>query len=382
MRELLKFSFLNLFRNKSRTALSLIAIVIGVSAIIALVSVVDGLFGEVQGALSQVQSIRVSQKNAPGPYGNLEIEWKNKLDGVQGVRAAVPIVVGVATSIDGEYSVFGQTQVIGVDFTSAQKLTASAVQLAVSAEISEGRDIRPGETGVVIIGKQTKKNLNKFLNQSIEINGKKFKIVGVFSSGSALINSGLVIPIEDARELFNVGSDRMNALFLEVNNPEQEKRVVEIINFRFSEDLSAVSASDLSEQFGDVLGSLRLLVAAVAGISAVVAGVGIINTMLMSVIERFREIGALKAVGWTNSNIMKMILFESIMIGVIGGFLGMVAGSAVAVLLHQTFGLTVAITPMLLLEAFSFAVLLGLVGGLYPAYIASKADPIESLRVE
>ena len=309
MRELLKFSFLNLFRNKSRTALSLIAIVIGVSAIIALVSVVDGLFGEVQGALSQVQSIRVSQKNAPGPYGNLEIEWKNKLDGVQGVRAAVPIVVGVATSIDGEYSVFGQTQVIGVDFTSAQKLTASAVQLAVSAEISEGRDIRPGETGVVIIGKQTKKNLNKFLNQSIEINGKKFKIVGVFSSGSALINSGLVIPIEDARELFNVGSDRMNALFLEVNNPEQEKRVVEIINFRFSEDLSAVSASDLSEQFGDVLGSLRLLVAAVAGISAVVAGVGIINTMLMSVIERFREIGALKAVGWTNSNIMKMILF-------------------------------------------------------------------------
>ena len=104
--------------------------------------------------------------------------------------------------------------------------------------------------------------------------------------------------------------------------------------------------------------------------------------MLMSVIERFREIGALKAVGWTNSNIMKMILFESIMIGVIGGFLGMVAGSAVAVLLHQTFGLTAAITPMLLLEAFSFAVLLGLVGGLYPAYIASKADPIESLRVE
>ena len=98
--------------------------------------------------------------------------------------------------------------------------------------------------------------------------------------------------------------------------------------------------------------------------------------------DRIKEIGALKAVGWTNSNIVKMVMYESLALGVVGGIVGLMVGFGIDVFLNSQFGLPYSITPMLLLEAFSFAVLLGLVGGLYPAYIASKADPIESLRVE
>ena len=155
-----------------------------------------------------------------------------------------------------------------------------------------------------------------------------------------------------------------------------------MINFRYGDDLEAFSLNDLSSQFGEILGSLRLLVGAVAAIAAIVAGVGIINTMLMSVIERFREIGALKAVGWTEGNILSMIMAESILIGITGGLIGLAGGSLIALLINSAFGLKVAISLGLLLQAFAFAISISLIAGIYPAYIASKMDPIDALRSE
>ena len=130
------------------------------------------------------------------------------------------------------------------------------------------------------------------------------------------------------------------------------------------------------------MGSLRLLVGAVAAIAAIVAGVGILNTMLMSVVERFKEIGALKAVGWTNNDIMKMILYESALIGIFGGILGILAGIFVAGSIESLAGLTTAVGVGLILQAFLFALFIGVFAGLYPAYAASKMDPVEALRAE
>jgi len=107
--------------------------------------------------------------------------------------------------------------------------------------------------------------------------------------------------------------------------------------------------------------------------------VGIVNTILMSIFERFSEIGALKAVGWTKFNIIKMIMLESLAIGIIGGILGLLMGFIADVLLNLIFGLGYSITPALVLQAFGFAVLLGLIAGIYPAYRAASLDPVAAI---
>ena len=249
-------------------------------------------------------------------------------------------------------------------------------------EIREGREIRSGESGVVVIGENLKKDFGKFLNQSIVINNKRLRIVGIYSSSSHLLGSTAVVSIGDAREMIGFPNGKVSQFNIELDNPATVKQVVDAINFRFKGELKAFSASDLSSQFGSILGSFRLLVAAVAAISAIVAGVGIINTMLMSVLERFKEIGTLKAVGWTNSNVIQMILMESVLISFFGAIFGIIAGYLFGVLAHTAFGLTTLISFELLLEVFVFAFVLGIIGGAYPAFIASKMDPVEALRAE
>ena len=172
-------------------------------------------------------------------------------------------------------------------------------------------------------------------------------------------------------------------MFVVPQNPDDVQKIVDVFNFKFSEDeVEAVSASDLSSQFTGFIDNFRLVVFIVAAVAAVVAGIGILNTMLMSVLERFKEIGALKAVGWAKFDIVKMILFESIFIGVLGGLLGIIFGLGGAAALEIFFGLNTEVTLQLLFNSFMFSVLIGLIAGFYPAWVASKMDPIEALRAE
>ena len=374
----MRIAFLNMKRSKLRTMLSMIGIIIGVAAIVSMVAIVDGLFQEVQDAIGQVEGLRVLPKNSGGPYSSMDIEWADKIDAVQGVRISIPQVIALITSIDGKRITFPAVSGIGLDFARQEK----ARILGFQGEIIEGRQIRGGESKVVVIGKQVADDFDKFVGSKIKLNDTDFRVVGIFSSSSAHGNSAVLLPLDDAREISNLSSDQMNGLIVDLTNPTDADKVSQIINFRYGDDLEAFSLNDLSAQFGDILGSLRLLVGAVAAIAAVVAGVGIINTMLMSVIERFKEIGALKAVGWTNWNILSMILAESALIGVLGGLIGLAIGSAIALFISAVFGLNVAISIGLLMQALLFAVSISLVAGIYPAYVASKMDPVDALRSE
>ncbi|MBI5884649.1 FtsX-like permease family protein, partial [archaeon] len=118
------------------------------------------------------------------------------------------------------------------------------------------------------------------------------------------------------------------------------------------------------------------------GLAALVAGIGIINTMLMSVLERFKEIGALKAVGWTSMNVLLMVLLESLFLGIVGGILGIGVGFLAGSLIQLLFGLSTKISLDLIIQSFLFALIISLAAGLYPAYRASKMDPIQALREE
>jgi len=376
-----EIAFKNLFKNKLRTLLSLAGIVIGVAAILVLVGIIDGLLFDVQGAVSQIQGVNVIEKGAPGPiFSEIDIEFVDKIERVSGVSQAVPNIITLAKSVESTEGAFGPGgyRLIGTDYSKKNVTTAGGV----GGEIIEGRKLRPSDRGKVVIGKGIKDQFKKFVGNNIKINDEKFQIIGVYETGSQIFNSAILFTIDDLGDLIDFPDGKISQLNVELDNPDDDQKITDLINFKFSSDVSAASSSDFSAQLGDILGSLRLLVLAVAGVAALVAGVGIVNTMLMSVTERFKEIGTLKATGWTNDDITKMILIESALIGLIGGLIGLIFGNLIGFSISNSFGISILITPILMLQTYIFAVTLGLIAGLIPAYTASKLDPVEVLRME
>src|SRR3989344_3726321 len=236
------------------------------------------------------------------------------------------MIMGTPGLIDGEVFSYGNIRVVGLDFARQKRARSSGF----SGEMVEGSEIKPGDTAVAVIGKGLKDSLDKFNGQSITINNHKLRIIGVYSSGSDFLDSSIVVPLVDAREIFSFPAGKVSAFLLEARDVAETENIVKRLNFKYEGEIVALSTSDLSDQFGSIIGSFRLLVFFVAGISSIVAGVGIINTMLMSVVERFKEICVLKAVGWTNSKIMQMIMLESILISFFGGLSGIITGIAVS----------------------------------------------------
>lgn len=377
---MIKVAVSNLFRNRSRAVLSLLGIIIGVAAIIAMVSVVDGMLKEVDDAFSNMQGVTVYQKGQMGLFSQIDTSYQAKLEAISGVEKAVPALVSIAKSVgSGKSSMFGgSAQLIGIGLDRGGMDGAGGF----SGELTAGRKLKSGDGDVIMVSKQFLDDNDKFVGNNLKINGKNFKIVGAYETGSSILNMAIIMPIDSLRSLIDAPKDKVTQYSLSLANPEDDQRIAEIINFRYGDDLKARSASDFSNQIGDVLGSLRLLVAAVAAIAAIVAGVGILNTMLMSVVERFNEIGALKAVGWTNNDVMQMILYESALLGAVGGIIGILSGIAVANAITSVSGLTTVVGPVLIAEAFFFALFMGVFAGLYPAYSASKMDPVDALRAE
>jgi putative ABC transport system permease protein len=379
---MLKLVVLNLLRRKARTALSLLAITVGVSAMISMVSLIDGLYSNVSDALAQIQGVIVMQDGAASPlFSRVDESHYNKLASIPGVKTVAPTIIGIARSIDGKATRFefgSIVRLIGTDYSKGRFDTAAGI----GGEIVEGRSLKPGDKGKVVIGKEIKERYNKFVGNKIKINGKSFQIVGVYETGSKLLNSGVLFPIEDLRELLAFPKEKVTQFNLQLINPEDDEKVVSQINFRYAGELKAFSASQFSGVVSQILDEMRLLVLGVTAISAIVAAVGIINTMMMSVAERFREIGVLKAVGWTPWDVMKSVLMESSVLAMIGGLMGILLGVFASGYVSALLEMPALVTPWLALEALLFALTIGILAGLYPAYVASRLDPVKALHAE
>jgi len=377
---MIKLSFSNLFRRKTRTALSVLGIAIGVAAIIVLVSLVDGFTDEFDDIIGSVKAISIMEKGAMDQtLSKLDDSWVQKLESISGVKAAVPEIMVMPKEIDGEIVTLSSTPAIQIYGMDVDKYFASGGAGWIG-DVSKGTRIKNSDKGQVLIGQGVEEKFNKFVGSTIKINDTKFRVKGIFETDSDLVSGIIVTNLEDARGLSDYSADKISSLSVLLNDPTQDKRVGDLLKLKYGDDLEVYTTADLSEEIGSITGSLRLLAIVVALISALVAGIGITNTILMSVLERFSEIGALKAVGWTSENIIKMVLYESFFLGFIGGIAGIVLGYGVDISLAYLAGVRYSITPMLLIESFVFALLLGIIAGVYPAYKASNLDPVEALR--
>jgi len=230
----------------------------------------------------------------------------------------------------------------------------------------------------------------------ILINGKEFEVASILEPiGNPSDDQNVIMSFEDAQELFNIG-DRVDAIVVQIKEGEDINLVAEDVGKKLrksrgvtekTQDFSISTPEELLKSFGTILNIITAFLSGIAAISLLVGGIGIMNTMYTSVVERTREIGVMKAIGARNKDIMLIFLIESGLLGLVGGILGAIIGLGMAFgvssLASSFLGeniLAVSISWPLLIFAVAFSFAIGTLSGIMPAIQASRLNPVEALR--
>jgi putative ABC transport system permease protein len=398
--DLLNYSVENLFNRKLRSYLTILGIVIGIAAIVILISVAQGVNDFIMNQLGSFGGNWIAIR--PGsPNGNsllsaltpttttLTTNDANALRGIPGVTNVYSMTVQDSVLITFKNQTARAIE-IGAD--------AAALEDVPYYEVGEGRWYNTNERHVVVIGDSIAHDTfktNITVNQVVQIQGVNFRVIGIFKNGGGLESESatmLAIPPADDRELF--GSQEVpneaDRILVETADGYDTNVIGDQITEKLrqlhhvkagDEDFTVATPASISQTVNTITGTLSLFLSGIAGIALLVGGIGIANTMFMSVLERTREIGILKAIGATDNIVLEMFLLEAGIIGLVGGVLGL-ALAAIATLILNYFGVPTDISPELALFGLSFSVVVGVIAGFFPARRAAKLLPVEALRYE
>lgn len=366
----LKFILKNPFRRKNSAILAIVGIAIGIVVIVALGGITDGLidtFEETIHAGGADFSIS-GKETGDSAYGTntIDANWTEKIANVSGVDKAYAIYV-VLTSVGDDY----MNTLIGIDPSGSELADIS---------IKDGRMFEDN-TSEAILGEIYADDNNYSVGDNIVINGEDFEVVGIYQTGDQNMAGGVFTSISKVGELMD-DEDSISNIYVKVNKGEDPQTVADRIDAMYGENITTVTSVMEMGQMADMLNMLQASTWAISLLAIVVGGLGIINTMLMSVFERTREIGVLKAVGWSNKKILTMIVGESLVITLVSAIIGSLIGFGVCTLLGPQMGITPLFSPKIFIQAFSIAIVVGIIGGLYPAIKAVKLPPTEALRYE
>jgi len=244
--------------------------------------------------------------------------------------------------------------------------------------IKEGRYYEEG-SNEIMAGANIADKLHLSVGDNYKIRDVEYEVVGIFEKTGTSDDDGLFASLEIAQEMAGK-EDKVSVILLKPENAEESEAIAREINENYDEVIAATD-KDAARSAKDFTGQLNAMTVILSSISAIIAGIGIMNVMFMSVRERKREIGTMKALGATGKQIMFIILVESTTISLFGAIVG-IGLSYLVVYQIGLIGAIAVITPKLLFKAVMFAVFLGLFAGFLPARQASKLDPITALRYE
>jgi putative ABC transport system permease protein len=379
-----KFAFNNLWKKRSRSMLALIGLSIAIVGVVGLISISDGLRYNINQVLSKMEGVTVMQKGSmDDTFSSVSLDDAKRIEQLQGVKVVVPLISGIASNVEKKGGSItaspmgGMVMLIGLDPSKSRLLKEGSLY---NPKIAKGRPLSQNDRYSVVMGAKIAERYKKSVGSSFFFNDHDFKIVGIFESGSTLVDNVVAIPFDTAQEIYSKPKDRASSLYVEPTDVKDASALASRINLMFPDKLDAKTASQSSGQFNTIFTMMDTFFMVVSSVAVIIGAIGILNTMLMSVMERTREFGILRAVGWTAEDVMKLIVFESFFLGIIGGLLGCALGFVAVQALGAILMFHPLATPTLLITAFMLAIFLGVMGGLYPAWKASRQDPITSIR--
>lgn len=378
----------NPFRNKTRSSLAIVGIAIGIMVIVALGMITGGLENSTQSTLKAGSAeITVSQAGSSDIQSGQTINqsYVNDLLPLSGVKSTAGILRATNTSSGGsslssntsQGGGFGGLSITGIDSDKLSLLGIDSVN---------GTAFTNDSTGEVIIGKTEAESLNKTIGDSINLFGQNFTIKGTFETGNFMMDNGIVMSLSTLQNLTS-NQNKVSSILVKVTDNANVTTVSNTIQDSYPNQLSTSTAADQANRINQGLGFINTASWAISLLAIFIGAVGVINTMIMTVYERTREIGVLKAVGWKDIRILSMILGESIvltLLAFVAGTLIAVVGVEVLLTLIPSVGnvITPSFSIYIFLRAFAVALVVGIIGGLYPAYRASRLSPTEALRYE
>ena len=385
----------SLREQRFRLALNVLGILIGCAAVTGLISITQGLSVEVGSQLdlfgpNNIMVIPYEIRAGQGLYGQ-GMTWKDVqiIERVPHVKYVAPII----SNRQAIYTYRGQVYrsgVFGVD--------PIYFQIFKAYEIEDGRALTSADSGAAVIGYRVSQPRDRDepiyeagdrIKLKFNVKGEEreltFRIVGVMkevggSFGSEDDNS-IMISFREAQQIFETGS-KVDYVALSVDDARYLKTVIEDIKEKFSENIMIMDYEMVQQQVSQILGTLEAVLGGIAAISLLVAGVGIINTMTISVMERTREIGVLKAIGGKNIDVMSLFITEATLTGILGGIIGIAFGFVLGKAVGGYVGLPVSTSPILGVMVVGFAIVTSVLAGLYPAWRAANLNPVDALHYE
>jgi ABC-type lipoprotein release transport system permease subunit len=366
----------NLLRRKGRTLLTVLGISIGVATIIGLGALADGLEASYNSMLSGSKSdLVLSQPDAFDiSYSSVDEKIGDDLAGMSEV-----------SQISGMLQGFIQAEGIPIFFIFGypeESYILSRFQIIEGVAI-DSREASRAKGKPLLLGSAAAEALNKQAGDTIRLMDSVYRIVGIYRTGDGFEDGGAVLKLHDAQDLLGK-PNKVSLFYIQLKDTDHKDRLIRRVE-RLWPRLSLSSTDDYANK--QILGDmLKAYVWVIAGLAIVIGGVGMTNAQLMSVFERTREIGVLRAVGWGGWRVVAMIMGESIIVSLAGGLLGAGLGWLLLFAFADVasfFGTSVAnIRPGLFVQAFGVVLTLGLVGGVYPAWRAARLQPVEALQYE
>lgn len=375
--------------SKLRSFLTMLGIIIGVASVIILTSIVNGLTSEVVSIFDELGTNLITV-NVMGRGSNRSVDpedMQQLVDENDDILMYVSPNVTLMGTVKSDSETLDGKSVTGVseDFDDIRSLNVTDGRFLSYMDIQN-------KNRVCVIGTYIQKELfdgQSALGESISVNGKRFTVVGVLEekadSEESSSDDCIYIPYTNALKMSFMG--KVTSYYFAAIDADVSEQAVDIIESSlykvFNDDSSynVTAMAEMMDSMNEITGMMSTALAGIAGISLLVGGIGIMNIMLVSVMERTREIGIRKSLGATPWDIMSQFVVEAVTTGAMGGVLGILLGVAVSFAVRM-FDISSTIDPFWLVVSFSFSVIIGIIFGYFPAKKASKLNPIEALRYD
>ena len=402
--ESIRVSLRALRANKLRSALTMLGMIIGVAAVIAMVGIGNGatasITAQIQGLGSNLLTVSPGQSNAGGVRGGAGSLTTLTMTDVPKVQAAGPAVKAVAPVSSTNAQV-----VLGSGNTSTTITgTTPDYQFIKNVSIATGRFITTADVDsnarVAVLGPTVVTDLMgdanaDIIGKNIKINNVPFQVIGVTtatgSTGFMSSDDMITAPVSTVQERF-IGKTTLRSILISASSADDMQTAQDEITVALEQahkipsgkpdDFTVQNQADILASMQGVTQTLTMLLGGIAGISLLVGGIGIMNIMLVSVTERTREIGIRKAIGAKSNDILLQFLIEAIVLSVLGGGIGIVLGTAGSGLIGTALKMSTSTSLTAVLVAFGFSGGIGIIFGVFPAKKAAAMDPIDALRFE